>query len=119
MISYSFDEQLKRELKEVIKSKKGYRTVHGVVTLKGTDSLTQIYGERMISINGEIKPDHTYDDGTCKWTCRFEGNAAPTGTDTLINPATIVEFPINGNWDSRQIARSMALNLGIVFGFEI
>ena len=119
MISYSFDDQLKRELKEVIKSKKGYRTVHGVVTLRGIDSLTQIYGERMISINGEIKPDQTYDDGTCKWTYRFEGNAAPTETDTLINPATIVEFPINGNWDSRQIARSMAINIGIVFGFEI
>ena len=119
MISYSFDEQLKRELKEVIKSKKGYRTVHGVITLKGIDSLTQIYGERMISINGEIKPGHTFDDGTCKWAYRFECNAAPTGTDTPINPATIIEFPINGNWDSRQIARSMALNIGIVFGFEI
>ncbi len=119
MISYSFDDQLKRELTNVIKDKKYYRTVRGVVTLKGIDTLNQIYATRMISINGEIKEGRTSSDDEYKWSCRFEGQAAPAGMDTLVNPPIIVEFPINDNWDSRQIARSMALNLGIVFGFEI
>ena len=119
MISYSFDEQLKRELANVIKGKKYYHTVRGIVTLRGIDALNRIYATRMISINGEIRGGHASSDDNYKWSCRFKGHAAPAGIDTLVNPPTVVEFPINDNWDSRQIARSLALNLGIIFGFEI
>lgn len=119
MISYSFDYQLKKELTDAIKGEKYYHTIRGVVILKGIDTLNQIYATRMISINGEIKRSRASSDDTYKWPCRFEGHVAPAGIDTLVNPPTCVEFPINDNWDAKQIARSIALNLGIIFGLEI
>lgn len=119
MISYSFDYQLKKELADVIRGKKYYHTFRGVVTLTGIDALNRIYGTRMISINGEIRRPNTSSDDSYKWPCHFEGHVAPAGVDTLVNPPTVVEFPINDDWDAKQIARSLALNLGIVFGFEI
>ncbi len=119
MVSYKMDKQLKKELAEAIKGEKYYHSIKGIITLSGIDSETGLYLTELFSIKGEFKKEYVSDDGEVKWACRFEGKAAPVGTNALTQTVTIVEFPINRKLNPRQIARSMALNLGVIFGFEI
>lgn len=118
MVSYRMDTQLKKELTAVIRGEKYYATIRGILTVSGTDVHTGEYRTYAICLNGEFKKKFVSDSGRT-WAPRFEGRALQSGQNALIDGDMAVEFPICDSWNSRQIARSMALNIGIMCDLEI
>jgi hypothetical protein len=111
------DTQLKKELTDAIKSKKYYTAIRGILTVSGIDTHTGGARSYPICLKGEFKKGFE-SDGTV-WSPRFEGRAAIVGKNALTDDSIIVEFPVCDTWNPRQIARSMALNVGVIYGLEI